>query len=479
MYSPFLSNVSGKILKILVRGKGMKIINPSPLIDDFQFPEIVDRQRERQLLIDRVINSLLEGKQPAGFYYITGGSGSGKTFVTTRSIRDNYQEIKKKLPRFEYIYVNVAQDGIPSYTEFYSRINHKLSSYLPVKGSDGMKVDTIKAWKSRSVQTDIFTSIIEQKQINLLLVVDEVEKILEISKGDIIYYQLADLHNKFIGKSFGVFVIFITNDKTLASKIVDKTDSRMSMHDNYSNYTIVDLFEILKVAAKYSCDVVDELDLIQSVAQEIADTSCSARDAKRLLYNRIERGNMDEALIELDKDSLRDDLINLNQQQRAVLQAVLASTEEFERMQKRNIPGKYKDKFVTTQKAYIKYGKITETMFIKTRSYRTFIRILDGLSHLGIISYERVSKGRGHGWAGKIELISGIDFVKDTLLELLKKEQFIVHSGPPLSVHSGFPLSGPPGQCPLEQFPAEVTVDPARDVVVADSEQEKKIHTPK
>lgn len=403
----------------------MKIINPRPLVDDYPFPEIVDRKEEQKTLVISFIKPLLEGKQPSGFYYITGGSGSGKTFVITRLIDDNYKEIKKKLPRFEYIYINVAQEGIPSYTEFYTRVNAQLRTYLPVIDATGKIIDEIKAWNSRTTVTNLFTSIIEQKQLNVLLVIDEVEKILETPKGDNLFYSLSDLHNKFTGKPYGVFVIFITNDKTLANRIVDKIDSRMSLYENFSNYAVNDLFEILKIAGKYSLDKIDDMQLLQEVAREIADTSCSARDVKRLLHNRINQGCMDKAIVQLDKDSLKDDLLHLNPQQRIALQAVLLASEDFNRMLKKNIPAKYKDRFVTTQRANKFYETICEhsTELIKARSYRTFIRMLDGLSDLGIISYNRVSKGRGGGWAGKIEILSGTDFIKDTLLDLIEKDR--------------------------------------------------------
>lgn len=449
----------------------MKIINPTPLIDDYPFPEIVNRKKEQEILNKRFIKPLLNGKQPPGFHYITGGTGSGKTFVTVRLINDNCREIKKKLPRFEFIYLNVSQEGIPSYIEFYNHVNANLSSYLPVTLPSGLEVDIMKSWKSRTILTNLFTSIIEQKELNVLLVIDEVEKLLEIPNGDVLFYSLADMHNRFTGKSYGVFVIFITNDKTLVNKIVDKVDSRMPLHENFSNYTISDLFEILQVAAKYSCDNIDPK-LLQAVAQEVADTSCSARDAKRLLHARLERGNMDEAIIELDKDSLKDDLKNLNPQQRVALQAVLSATEEFNRMQKKNIPRKYKDKFVTTQRTYPYYQKFANSSFLKTRSYRTFIRILDGLSHLGLISYERVSQGRAQGWAGKIEIISGIDFVKDTLHELIEKEKQ-EEEMPTLTIMSG--TSGPEIKVYGKIPPHPVIVNPKSGKVAKKEKQEEEI----
>ena len=153
----------------------MRVINSAPLLDEnWLCPEIVDRKEQRELLQRYIIDNLMKGVNPPNIY-IHGVSGSGKTFLVRRLLEMNANDIKLSLPKFEYIYISSKMLQPPSITSLMYEINKRLRHYLPVD-IGGKVINDIKLWKDNT-QSLVFKAILE-KGICLLLVIDEVDKIV-------------------------------------------------------------------------------------------------------------------------------------------------------------------------------------------------------------------------------------------------------------------------------------------------------------
>jgi len=93
----------------------------------------------------------------------------------------------------------------------------------------------------------------------------------------------------------------------------------------------------------------------------------------------------------------------------AIIQGIRSVREQ----QKRLIPTRYKERILTSKRAYSIYCELAENgELIKKTSWRTFQRMLQSLRDMDIIRYEKVSIGRGKGWAGMIEPECNVDDIE-------------------------------------------------------------------
>jgi len=390
----------------------MKIVNYAPLLnDDWLCPEIVDREKQRKELYECIIKPYLDGNHPPGCMYITGMSGSGKTFVVRRMIENYLNDIKKRVPKFEYVYISSKKLQTPSINSLFHSIDSCLLHYFPVTVY-GRKITYLKHWRDGTC-LEILKEILG-REICLLLVVDEIDRVVkyENKKGNSGYdlmYLLSDLRNE-----YNIFTIFISNNRELSENMPLEVKSRIPLFINFSLYSLSDLYSILKTTAKYAVDEVDD-DALLKVAKEIAETTCSARDAKRLLYYYLTTNSIEEAWAKMDINGVKDDLLNLNHQQKLVIKAIIVAERYLEKLKKRNIPKRYKKDFVSSRDAYKAYCELCKIGGIEPRAMRTFRAILNGLKDIGLIQYNRIYVGKGRGSIGAI----GVEN-KDILEGLIK-----------------------------------------------------------
>ena len=373
----------------------MRVINSAPLLDEnWLCPEIVDRKEQRELLQRYIIDNLMKGVNPPNIY-IHGVSGSGKTFLVRRLLEMNANDIKLSLPKFEYIYISSKMLQPPSITSLMYEINKRLRHYLPVD-IGGKVINDIKLWKDNT-QSLVFKAILE-KGICLLLVIDEVDKIVYTEDSFRVMNFFIDMQN--------VSTIFISNRKDLGKKMPHEVSSRL-VTINFSLYTTTDLYEILKVTAKYALDGVDD-DVLLMIANEIGSSTTSARDAKHLLYHYIMNGgNLEYALRQLDVSGFAEDVANLNIHQQIVLLAISKIKKHIENCFKNGIPlsiTTHKHSYITSKSVYDLYCKLCRDKNVSPRSYRTFTNMLDSLREIGFINYTKIHKGKGKGTVGAIEI---------------------------------------------------------------------------
>lgn len=409
--------MNGGKTKINTVARGVeKVWNPTPLIDDdWMCPEIVDREEQRQEFFERIFSYYLDGKKPPGVYYVCGKSGSGKTFVIKKMIEQYYNDIKVKIPFFEYVYVQATKLRHPSFNQLLIYIDKQLSNYLPVNINNSC-IEEVKEWKD-ATSWYVLEGILK-KGVNLLLVIDEVDKFFNYERNW--HFMRFFTETRY---DYNLFPIFITNDKKLKGKMPFDLRSRLCLESNFRDYSVDELFRILKTTAKYSLDGVSDDELIM-IAKEVGDTTRSARDAKRLLYHYVLTGDLERAIAKYDGDSIKNEILDLTPHQQMTLFAIFKMDKIVEDMKKKSIPLRYKKTFISSKDTYKEYKRLCKKKGLTPKTYRTFTNILNSLRASEMINYGRVHLGRGVGTAGVITINDEIKVYFDEMIESSKIFKF-------------------------------------------------------
>jgi len=375
----------------------IKIINVAPLIDDdWMCPEIVNREEQRQEIFERIFSYYLDGKKPPGVYYVCGKSGSGKTFVIKKMIEQYYNEIKVKIPNFEYVYVQATKLRCPSFNQLLIYIDKQLSNYLPVNINNSC-IEEVKEWKD-ATSWYVLEGILK-KGVNLLLVIDEVDKFFNYERNW--HFMRFFTETRY---DYNLFPIFISNDKKLKGKMPFDLRSRLCPESNFRDYSVDELFRILKTTAKYSLEGVSDDELIM-IAKEVGDTTRSARDAKKLLYYYVMTGDLERAMAKYNGDTIKNEILNLTPHQRMTLFAIFKMDKT--------------ESFISSKDTYKEYKRLCKKKGLIPKAYRTFTNILDSLRASEMIDYRRVHLGKGMGTAGVITIDDEIKVYFDEMAKMV------------------------------------------------------------
>jgi len=377
------------------------IKDATPFLTDWDCPTIIDRQKEVNKFEDIVLIPLLQKKTPP-CVYVFGGSGSGKTFTINKKIKEQELVLQKVIPHFGYLYINIREQGIPSYNTVLIKISDYLQRHLPVELPIFGRIEQIslKGWDRVALLTMI-KGIITIKKLTLLLVVDEVDRIYNYEKSDDFFYTFLDMYKSFPrDEQMGITTIFISNNISLLDKLEKPTRDRLSHVIHFLPYSEDDLFQILKVTAQYSIENHQEISdsTYQQVAREISNVTKSAREAKLLLYNYLHNSSFRDARLETDKDLLRAEITKLSPDQLLVLFAVLKRNENIQKMLIRNKPERYRYLLdPTAGSVFDEYKKACERMATFSKTYKTFTRLSLSLEREGLIKTDVKSLGRARG----------------------------------------------------------------------------------
>ena len=360
--------------------------------------------------------------------YAYGGSGSGKTFIYKKLFEENHDEIKRHIPNYEFLYINLKQEGIPSYYTVLSKINNYLRKYLPVYIENEGVIKEIPIRGMGAVEhLKILKQIIKAKKICMVLVIDEIDRLIEHEKNDDFMYAFSTMYEKFKGEIFvGLSPIFISNKVMLLETIEEKTVERIPYQIHFKPYMFDELYHILLEVAKYSLeDWAYNEDTIRQVATEINDGNKSARDAKRLLYNMIKSRDINEALRKTEMDLIDEEIKALSLHQKIALYGVIDAHKEIQR--KLNSPNRrhYRNKELTLTYAFDFYIKRCNQLNEKPKVYKSFTRMLQPLDKTGILRLDVKSYGRAKGIATQIALGEDLQIIEPAITSEMKHLTFI------------------------------------------------------
>ena len=404
------------------------IINAKILLEDWEPPVIVDREAQIKEFKTSVIDILLNGNVPP-LVYVYGASGSGKTFVIKKLIKDNYDLIKKYTPNFKYVYLNCRNFGTPSLYTFFIKLSNELSSYLPIHSNYlNQMVHSIplRGWTLQE-HIEVVKEIIKQKKLNLLIILDEADKLGESVFNDLIYILKG--MNEENPHWVGVSAVLISNNIKLLSSLPKSTFDRISVKIHFTSYGVNDLYQILKVHSEYALKKESWNDeILSKIAKMVYEFTNSAREAKLTLYNlaKLSKDKLDinlipKAIEETQKNLIFEEIITRPLHDKLALLSVIEFQKRMNRLSQYGKVGlfKYTANLPTKSNIYKVYKDICKKYGESPKSYRIFFDIINELNKYGLVEIDVQSLGRARGITTLVRPSESIEILEPLIKKAL------------------------------------------------------------
>jgi len=372
--------------------------------------ELPHRENEIKTIVEIITPSLF--KHRTSNILVTGKTGTGKTAV----LHYIGKELKKEDPDEEncsFIYVNCEIVDNP-YAILFNISNQIITDQNNKIPFTGWSLDRVY---------DTIIKYIDEKERSLIIVLDEIDRVLQ-KNGDDIFYFLTTMNE--VLKNSKISIIGITNNTKFMELISPKIKSRLGEEKIiFSPYNPEQLQDILKkrAAIAFEPGIIEE-GVIPYCAALSAQDSGDARKALDLLRVSAEMAerNGDKLITEahvvsaknsIEKDAVIEVIKTLPPQSKIVLRSVIENRER-------------KDTAIITGDVYSLYKEISNALNYNILKEKRVADIISELDMLGIIHARVKSFGR-NGRTREIELNINKDIVefimKDDLFEPLSKHK--------------------------------------------------------
>ncbi|MEM3412097.1 MAG: orc1/cdc6 family replication initiation protein [archaeon] len=370
-------------------------------------PAVLPHREEQINKIMKMLSPALEKKKPNNIF-MYGKVGSGKTCVTKHiiekllTVKDKYNAIidaiyvncniqdtkyQVLLKCVEYCYPNEKFEGYP-----FSHLFSRLLKYV------------------------------EDKESNLIIVLDEIDKVKNI---DDLLYALTRANDEL--KRGSISIIGITNNIALKQQLDPRSKSTLCEEEIiFPPYNAEQLRDILKNRAEigFKKGKIDE-SAISLAAAFAAQESGDARYALKLIikageladeHNRekVTDREVREARLGVEKEIVYDLILNLPDHQKLVLYAIACLTLDPSHYHR--LDGIVDKTIVFSGEVYEEYEKICKKMGEDPRTARWCRQYLNELDMLGLIT----TTLSGKGIKGNTTLIR-LSFPADKVKEVLEK----------------------------------------------------------
>jgi len=390
--------------------RNVLIKNRSILQTTYIPDELPHREKEIKIIVDIITPSLF--KERSSNILVTGKTGTGKTAV----LHYIGKELKKEDPDEEncsFIYVNCEIVDNP-YAILFNISNQLITDQNNRIPFTGWSLDRVY---------DTIIQYIDKKERVLIIVLDEIDRVL-LKNGDDIFYFLTTMNE--VLKNSKISIIGITNNTKFMELMSPKIKSRLGEEKViFSPYTTAQLQDILRKRALMAFEPgILEEGVIPFCAAISAQDSGDARKALDLLRVSAEMAERNgdklitDAHVELAKNSIEKDAVievikTLPPQSKIVLRSVIENREK-------------KDTAIITGDVYAVYKEISNALSFNILKEKRVADIISELDMLGIIHARVKSFGR-NGRTREIELNINKDIVefimKDDLFEPLLKHK--------------------------------------------------------
>jgi len=344
---------------------------------------IPDEVKHRDAQITQIANILapaLRMEKPSNIF-IYGKTGSGKT-LSVRYLAEQMLTLadNKKIP-LKVIYLNCKLKKIAD-TEYrlIAQLAREFGKEIPPTGLPTDEVYNI-----------FFKTIDEEKRI-ILLILDEVDRLVE-KAGDELIYNLTRINSEL--KQAQMSFVGISNNLIFSNNLDPRVKSSLSEEEVvFPPYNAIQIQDILKRRAEeaFKEEVLDD-GVIQKCAAYAAREHGDARRAIDLLRvagelaerkgsSKITTKDIDEAEDAIERDKVIEIVKNQPKQFQATLYAVM--------MNKSNP----RAKFIQTGDVYDTYHQLCSKTGLRPLTQRRVSDIVAELDMLGIINAKVISRGR-------------------------------------------------------------------------------------
>jgi cell division control protein 6 len=363
------------------------IIKDSEVLEDNYLPKadellVREQAKDIQLVLDNFTlwqSNLL----------IYGYSGSGKTCSVRNLITEKEKTLSKATEKIAYVNLKKTFSELTAITEILNEIG------------------IIMTAKTLFEYYKTLEQYIKLYNLKVLVVLDEIDKILTNESGDNLFFNLLES---------GVSIIAITNEPlSWEQNIEPKTKSRFGIKQSFfGSYGIKEIEEILrKRAEKAFYPNSMEEGVIEYISAICVQQNIDLRQAINMLKISAETANRKKTKIKTEyiEESLKKStdlaekelITTLNHQPKMVIEAMLLLFEE----------GKIEYRM---NEIHEKYCAIAESQRIRAVTQSRMNDFVWSLEKLGIINSKRLSRSRGR------EKIITFKMPPQAILRVLKEE---------------------------------------------------------
>ncbi len=372
-------------------------------------PEEVPHRDSQINQLGLILAPALKNDRPSNVF-IYGGTGTGKTLITTYVTNQLEIAAKKAGSDLYVMYVNCKMKRVAD-TEYrlLAYLANILGKEVPPTG-----LPTVQVYK-------IFFDALEERKGVIILIIDEIDAL--ISKvGDEILYNFTRINQEL--QNIKISIIGISNNVSFIDYIDARVKSALSEEEFvFPPYNAVQLQDILNDRAKvaFSEDRIKE-GVISKCAALAAQEHGDARRALDLLRvsgelaernndTQITEKHVDLAESKVDMDRILEVVKTQPKQSKSVMYSIFNL-----------IDGSTKEKILTGE-VYDTYINICSQISLKPLTQRRISDIITELDMLSIINAKVISKGR-YGRTREIGLAISKD-IHNRVMDYLKKEFYL------------------------------------------------------
>lgn len=380
--------------------KACTVFRDETKLSVFYVPDNMPHRENEIKQLANIFRPLLE--YPGGtsrIVFISGSVGTGKTAVAKRFGALIEAAAKRRCINLKYIHVNCRREK----TNFLIllQLAHAISPNIPSRGYSPTEL------------LKIVTGLLDEKNLFILLALDEADFLINQGGGDLIY-DLTRLNDDKLNKTHRLSLILISKDETVKSMLDDSVTSIVAVNNiKFAPYTAHQLEDILGQRAReafYQSSIAPGvIGLIADVAAEWGDARYALELFWRAAKYADEEGTMKvfpehvrRAKADTHPELRRETLANLNKHDKIILLSIV-----------RNL--------AKGRKAYTTMGDVEETYHLICEEYRqeprAHTQLWDRVRSLninGVIT----TKISGKGVRGKTTLIG----VGEAPAEILEAE---------------------------------------------------------
>jgi len=352
--------------------------NKNALQANYTPEQILHRDKQIQQLAN-VLAPCLKGDKPSNIF-IYGKTGTGKTLVAKYVSSQLMKISEERALSLKIIYINCKLKKI-SDTEYrlIAQLAREFGTAIP---PTGLPTDEVY---------NIFYRILEKKNKNVILILDEIDQLTGKAGNDILY-NLTRINSEL--QNSQITLVGISNDLMFTDHLDPRVKSSLSEEELvFPPYNALQIQKILKQRSK---EAFREESLEQGVMEKCAAFAAREHgDARRALEllrvagelaerqnkEKIKLAHLDEAEEKIEKDRILDIITTQPKQYHATLYSVFHIAQN-------------KKNQIFTGEVYELYKKLCTRTDLRPLTQRRVSDILAEMDMLGIINAKVISKGR-------------------------------------------------------------------------------------
>ena len=356
------------------------IFNDKKVLQTSYTPNTIPHREEQINEVASILAPVLRGEKPSNLFCY-GKTGTGKT-LSILHVGEGLESIsKEKNIPLKFIYLNCKLKRVAD-TEYrlIAALARMFGIEVPVTG---LPTDEIYR---------IFLKGIDEKNLIVILVLDEVDQLVK-KAGDEILYNITRLNSEL--KNTQMVFIGISNDLRFASGLDPRVKSSLAEEDiNFPSYNAFQLQDILKqrseIAFKSGVLASGVIEKCAAYAAREHGDARRALDLLRVAGELAERENslnvninhIDKAEEKIERDIIVEVVNTLPPQSQATLLSIF------------NLYKKNTERKIYTGDIYGVYKEICFKRGLKPLTQRRLSDLIAELDMLGVISAKVISKGR-------------------------------------------------------------------------------------